>query len=528
MAEPASLVEWLRARGLLRGPFLYADYWAVVLGLHGRVPDRQVREGLVDPSLFRIGLDRPDLELPRTRYYLLLFLAGPLLAAFRGFRRLGRYRIRLREHVGEAVLRQLAPYRLDLEEGESGRVDVRHDGRVLARDVLDPRRIAGFASLFYPAYKLPLASLTGILAAVVAAPLLDAAGWLDAAARWWVPVGFPALVLLLYAVFRDWPTAVGGALPVLLARWLLPALHPAAVESWAPFLWAMGGLFALYLVAVWLFLPRPVPPVLMLYTAEGPGRPHAREEDAPWWLEGRAYWVWRYLVLTPAELNKFWERDWERVELWIRADGPEAGALEWVVTDAHYRELWIPYGKLDAPSHLERQREDALAHGRDGGAGTWIVEVDAHLVFHTPFVRAASFVPEEGDVPVLSLRHLARALFRRGHRDPTEGSIRALDMLRIRRGAGILDDLPEAVTPLVARHLVAQPWAYWRYPLGAHRRWERRLYEERPDRSPPPAADPELQIKAERGGGPTSPGPAIGVAGGSGGVCAGSASEEDR
>ncbi|MFB6240036.1 MAG: hypothetical protein ABEJ46_00430, partial [Gemmatimonadota bacterium] len=59
----SSLVEWLADRGLLRGPLLYADYWASVLRMRSRFREQHVRRGLVDPELYRIGLDRPDVNV---------------------------------------------------------------------------------------------------------------------------------------------------------------------------------------------------------------------------------------------------------------------------------------------------------------------------------------------------------------------------------------------------------------------------------------------------------------------------------
>ncbi|MFQ5678332.1 MAG: hypothetical protein ACE5HP_02625 [Gemmatimonadota bacterium] len=491
-----SLVEWLLRRNLLRGPFLFVDYWASALGLPGQVRDRHLREGWVDRSLFRVGLDRPDLELPRARYYLLLFFLGPLLLPFRAFRRLGRYRIRFRREVGETVLSALADHRLRLEERGPGRVRVTAGSTVLAEELLDPRLISGFSSLFYAVYKIPLASLTAIAAVGILTPLLSATGGLELVLRYWIPVGFPALALLLYVVYRDWVTAVLGAFPVIVGRYLLLLLHPSVVESWLPFFLALGGLFLLYVAADWFFMPRTVPPVLLFYTRDEPGRPYAHEHDAPYWLEGSAYWVWRYLMLTPAELNKFWERDWERVELWIRADGPAAGALEWVVTDAHYRELWTAYERLGTGPRPARHRESALRHSREARPGTWLVEVDADLVFHTPFVRGVSFVPEEGDVPALGIGHLMNALWSRRPRDPSEPYLRRLDRLKVDRGEGVLDDIPEAAVGWAARQMLRRPWSYWRYPLGASRRREPRLYGREARQPPVRAADPGLQIKA--------------------------------
>ena len=468
------LVDWLIGNKLLRGPFLFVDYWVSVLALEGRVSESHVRDGLIDPALFRIGLDRPDLEVPRLRFYILFFLIGPLLLLFRTFRRLGRYRLRFRRAVGESVLSALERYRLELHPTGAGRVSVARGDRAMAEDVLDPRLISGFSSLFHAAYT---------------------AGLLDEALRLWVPVFCPAVALILYAVYRDVATAFVGALPVLAGRYLISAFGPPNAPGWGPFLLAMLALLALLLAADWFFLPRPVPPVLMLYSKDEPARAYERPGDEPYWLEGRTYWVWRYLMLSPAELNKFWERDWERVEIWIRADGPEAGRLEWVVLDAHYRELWIPYERLGSEERIVRQRTAALEHATTGRPGIWLVEVDASLIFHTPYIRTVSFLPEAEDIPVRSVWHLLSGLFKRGRRDDPDDYLPTLDLLRLRRGHGILDDIPEAIVPFAARHMLSIPWRYWRYPLGAQRRWNRRLYEQRRSQESPPAADPELQIK---------------------------------
>lgn len=492
-----SLVRWLRDQRLLRGPFLFVDYWANVLHLGGIIPERHVREGYIDPPLFRLGLDRPDLELPRQRVYLLLLLLGPLLLPLRSLRRLEQYRLRFRREVGEELLTALERYRLRLDPAAPGCVHISIDGTTLARDVLDPYAVGGFCSLFWAAYKLPVASLTAILLVAILTPVLYAAGLLGMVADYWVPVGLPVLVLLLYAVYREWLTALLGALPLLFGRYLIGVFHPAATLSWLPFFGALAGLFLLYVVIDWLFMPRPVPPVLMFYTSEGPGRPYARPGDAPYWLEGRCYWVWRYLILSPAELNKIWERDWERVDLWIRADGPERGMLEWVVTDVHYREIWVPYAKLGAAETLGRQRQRMKESVARGEAGVWLLEVDADPIVHYPFFRRVTFL-EAGRVPARSVWHAIAALAHRAREPDVETHMQALDRARLRLGKEILGDVPEVVVRRASRHLVAQPWSYWRYPLGAATREEQRLYGEESPVPPPPAADPALQIKAPR------------------------------
>jgi hypothetical protein len=485
----------LRERDLLRGPHLYADYWASVLRLDGGFPGRLVEKGLVDPVLYRLGLDRPDLQVPRLRSYLLLFLLGPLLLVLRRFRRLGRYRLGFRSAAGRAVLDRLRELELELSSAGDGRVDVLHDGEPLARGLLDPRHISGFTSLFFATYKLPLATLTGLVLAAVSVPLLHRLDVFRPALDLWIPAGLPLLVLLLYAIYRDAVTAVLGALPVVIVRYLLPFVRHPGSAGWVPFLASLGGLFLLYLAIDAFFIPRPVPPVLQLYVKAGPGHPYERAGDAPWWLEGESYWVWRYLALTPAELSKFWERDWERVELWIRADGQEAGRLEWIVTDGHYRELWVPAERLTAADGSdERAAREAASGGR---RGLWLVEADADLLFHSPSFRAVTFMPEVEGIPERSLRHLAAVLFRRPARDDPDEAMRRLERARVRLGHDLFEDAPEVAGPFIARHLLSAPWRYWRYPLGAEARVERRLYGRRSSPEPPPAADPELQIKAE-------------------------------
>lgn len=504
-ARPGALVQWFREQELLRGPYLYVDYWANVLGIQGITPDEHTEKGFVDPPLFRLGIDRPELDVPSLGSYLLLFLVGPFLFALRAFRRLGRYRLRFQSPQGRETLRALDRYRLTLDpagrppdaDGDPRlppRCDVRLGDTVLARGVLDPYRVAGFSSLFWAANKLPMASLLALLVMGIAAPILSGFGLLHLTVRYWIPIGMPVLVLVLYAIFREWVTAVLGALPILLGAHLVDVL--VAPQNWPAFFWSLAGIFVVYLLADWFFVPRPVPPALLLYTTDGPGRPYTREADAPWWLEGETYWVWRYLLLSPAELNKFWERDWERVDLWIRADGPDAGRLEWVVTDLHYRELWVPYHKLGAPEALTRRRERARKAAGGDGAGIWLVEVDADLIFHSPRFRGVSFLEDTGGLPVQGVGHLARSLWRRVKDDDTEPAMAALTRLRVERGLDVFEDIPELLSRTTEKQLLEEPWTYWRYPLGAASNREPLLYAPlRPD-SAPAAADPELQIKA--------------------------------
>lgn len=507
-----ALVDWFLNQRLLRGPHLYVDYWANVLGLEGVIPAAHLRSRLIDPALFRAGLDRPDLEVPRLRFYILLFLIGPLIFPFRAFRRLGRYRIRFLGPVGDEIQRSLRSFRLRLRRTRSGRVDVfpprsaaraarsddtaSNEDEPIASNLIDPFRVSAFCSLFWAAHKLPLASFSAILAIAVLAPALASAGLLDIITRFWIPVGYPLLVILLRLFYREWVTAILGALPVIFGRYVLRFAQPASIGGWLNFVWPLAALFLLYLVFDLFFTPRPVPPVLMLYTSEGAGNPYARQGDAPYWLEGKSYWVWRYLILSPAEVNKFWERDWERVDLWVRADGADAGRLEWAVTDLHYRELWIPYAKLGSSDALARQTQTARDTVAAGEPGVWVVEVDADLLVHYPYVRGVAFLPQEHGVPVRGMMELLRALWTRIKGEPSAAELVELERLRLRLGRDVLADVPEFVARRVSRHLMGQPWTYWRYPLGAATRAEPRLYGAATSDEPPLAADPRLQIKS--------------------------------
>ncbi|MEN8145538.1 MAG: hypothetical protein ABFS14_11370 [Gemmatimonadota bacterium] len=503
-----SLVGWLLEQDLLRGPFVFTDYWASVLQFSQCRAETMEEAGLIDRVLFRLGLDRPDLELPRIRYYILLFLIGPFVFPLHAFRRMGKYRIRFRSEVGDDVWEALKAYRLTLapaggapgdttaDRADTGRVDVSSGDEKLATDVIDPYLISGFSSLFYAAYKLPFAALIAALVTILLVVAFNVVTALEPLADELL-VAAPILVLVLYLIFRDWSTSILGSLPALLVVYLVGIVRMDPVHDWMQILLALAGLLAVFLIIDWFFLPRPVPPVLMLYTKSGPGQAYEREGNAPHWLDGDIYWVWRYLMLTPAELNKFWERDWERVELWIRADGEEAGMLEWVVADGHYRELWYPTGELGSPASVVRLRQEARKCRDEREPGFWLLEVDADPVVHTPFFRVVSFLPEGEGIPVHGVGHLARSLFSHVRRHDPEPYRKRLDRLRLTHGVDVLEDVPELVAHLTARYLLSQPWRYWRYPLGANRRREARLYDAVSSAGSQLAADPELQIKQE-------------------------------
>jgi hypothetical protein len=167
-----------------------------------------------------------------------------------------------------------------------------------------------------------------------------------------------------------------------------------------------------------------------------------------------------------------------------------------VVTDLHYRELWVPYEKLDESPALERQQAKARAATHGDRAGVWVVEVDADLIFHTPLIRGVSFLEDRGGIPVRGLAHIAHSLWKRVREDDVAGPLAALHRIRVERDLDLLGDMPEFIIRRAEERLVEEPWTYWRYPLGANRRRDPKVYAPLRAEPPPPMADPSLQIKA--------------------------------
>jgi hypothetical protein len=215
------------------------------------------------------------------------------------------------------------------------------------------------------------------------------------------------------------------------------------------------------------------------------------------------------VTLFPAELNKPWEPDWERLEVWIRADeGEQMGMIEWLVTDLHYRELWIDYRRLVPEKERRAHREWLGQHWRDGNRrGTWLIEVDAHLVYHAQFVRGIFPVHLGSGWVRERLWELIRSakMYRvRDRRRDFHQVLRDLDVA----GEIVLGEIPEHLRKFSLRDLLSTPWDYWRFPDGATSTKDAYLYD--PESSPEirrvRASEPRLQIKeiARRGrpGGP--------------------------
>jgi len=88
---------------------------------------------------------------------------------------------------------------------------------------------------------------------------------------------------------------------------------------------------------------------IYLYDGKRPDKCYNHPGDIPRWLEAKVYWVLRYLFKWRCELtvNKDFPfihlkiPDLERVEVWLDA---KTGAVEWIVSDYHWRELWYKAG----------------------------------------------------------------------------------------------------------------------------------------------------------------------------------------
>jgi len=482
------------------GPFLYCDYWASVLGLRGLMNPRLLERGSISLGLFKNGLDRPQARLPKLRYYLVTFLAGPLFLTYHLAAQLG-FVLRSRTKVDASFQEAMAKFQLSLlENPKDGRyvrvVNARGD---LNRRLLNPESMSVTASLFYPTYKVFIASLITVLLTVLVIPLLHDIHFFSIIMPFFEALTYPLLFAILYLIFRDLLTALLAPAPLFAVRFLLQHSGTMPPENWAPFFLGMGGCALIFYLAEWFFIPRPLPPTLYLYIndPQDPGFPY-RPEHAPYWLEGRLYWVWRFVTLFPAELNKPWESDWERLEIWVRADeGEHMGMIEWLVTDLHYRELWIDYRRLVPEKARAVHREWLSRHwGEDKLSGTWLIEADANLVYHSQFVRGI-FPMHFGPGWVRErLGELIRSMKMYRARDKSRDFSQVLRDLDV-AGEVILGEIPEHLRKFSLRNLLSIPWDYWRFPEGATSTRDAYLYD--PESSPGirrvRASEPRLQIK---------------------------------
>jgi hypothetical protein len=470
------------------GPFLYCDYWASVFNLEGVVSPAVLAGGRLSLGQFRRAIDRPRTRLPALRYYILAFVFLPVLMPYRvvyDIMRLVRGRAK---RLGHPVDDLMGRHRLHVEPATGGRVQVTAAGRTVGEGLIDPRAAQCAVSLFYPTYKFLGAGLLAVVLSLTVLPHLGSLAVLRPLGAHLTGALYLFLALLLLVLLRDPLTAAVAPLPIVAFRhlWQLPE----SVSGLALF---SVGFILLFFVVEWFLIPRGLPPTLFLYVNDpgSPAYPYAARGHAPTWLRGERYWVWRFVTLVPGELLKFWERDWERVECWIRADGPDAGRLEWVVGDAHYRELWYDYTRLTA--HREASDHERVRARSDGGL-EWVVEVDMDPIFHAPYVRAIALYPEGQSGSLASLPRLFAALWggvRRDRLRPVAPRIEELEA----DGTELFADIPEHFRKLVAFLIVGMPWSFWRYARGAGTGARRFLYGAPGANSVGLAAEAAHQIK---------------------------------
>ncbi|KAL0223598.1 hypothetical protein P9112_002988 [Eukaryota sp. TZLM1-RC] len=472
------LAEFLFNPEQMRGPVAHADYWTSVQ--HLKAPDSKERceKGIVNYSTFRNAIDRycflfrsyvrPHLVIPSILRYLLLFFLSPFLVFFRKFRRLGRYSFKYKGPVAGEILRRIRSHKLQLRPTEpttqdqpiSKGVDVYRDGKLMVENVLNPKFIYGYVSIFFATYKIPIAFsiASALTTSILSMSGLFASKYHISILRSLTLVVYPSSMFILRLIFKDWMTSIVGSLPIIIGRIIYPWLKSGQLNL---VVLAIGIAIGLYIIFNSFFLVRPAPPALMLFTKDGPLASYENmEEDGPWWLKANKYWVWRNLLVVSGEINKFWERDWERVELWINADteSPDCGCLEWITTDIHWREVWIPGNRLVKSEKYELQKQQCLDSIEQGKGGFWQVEVDADVVFHSPLMLTLGFVPSEERLPVQKINHLFSALFKTQRREDPTPYKRKLERIQLDIGREFFTDTPEFLTDKIADNMLSIPF----------------------------------------------------------------------
>jgi hypothetical protein len=475
------------------GPFLFSDYWASVLNLKDIVNLEYLTSIGMSMESFRKFLNRPAGGLPRFGYLILYSLLKPFLVLFGLLRRLVGLKPAEKEIIEDSpseIERLLVDHALRVEPKEGGLADIYSGVDKLASGVLNPLRLVGSNSMFFARYKVFLASLIVLGYGALITPLMTILH-AEPAAAYLSYLHYPIVLLILWALFDDLLTAVVSPLPIIAIRVIV-----TEAQGFQGFVIAIVlTAFILYLVE-WFFIPRSLPPALYFYINDG-RKPHLhyREGHEPYWLEGKYYWVWRYVHLAPAELLKFWEKDWERLEIWIRADGEDRGRLEYVVTDLHYRELWFGYEGITRKK--AREYHQSLLDTCVGTPDrlTWFVEVDMDIVFHTPSIKGVYLTRGKRLSLGRRLLSVLTVMWNRPIKENPDKYKRGLERLEI-EGTGFLEDVPEHFRTLVTRQLLSLPWSYWRFPRGAGSARQFLVYSSgSTDYDPEPTSDRAFQIK---------------------------------
>jgi hypothetical protein len=483
-----------RAGSEFEGPFLFCDYWASVLELGGIVNDRALSRMGLSLEIFRKILDRPSAGLPRLGYFILATLLKPVIVLARVVLRLAGWRPRPRPRRNDqsAMREVLLKHALDVRPSDDGDADVYLEGEKVAGGLVNPYRLRASASLFFARYKVFLGAGVALGYGALIGPIAALFGHGNVLVPYLGALFYPVVLLILWVMFDDLLTATVAPLPLIALSYIVRIGH-----GFKGFVIAVVLIGLILYLVEWFFIPRSLPPALYLYVNDPASRffPYKSGHE-PYWLKGKYYWVWRVVNLAPAELIKFWEKDWERLEVWVRAEGEGKGRIEWIVNDWHYRELWFEYDVFTRQGarliHDQILRAD-LASGRPL---TWVVEVDMDLVFHSPAVRGIYLA--QGTSPSFMRRVISifGAILRKRAKDKPEKYAENMELFEI-QGGRLLHDIPEHFRMASVRRLLSMPWTYWRFPHGANATRKAYVYGDTGGAAtgPDPASDRKFQIK---------------------------------
>ncbi len=446
------------------GPFLFCDYWASVLDLKDVVNLKALSSTGLSLEVFRKILNRPSARFPRLGFYILGSIVRPWLALWRLLLKTLRLKVIVPEtrYDREAMRNLLADYAMRVEAKAGGLADILSEGKIVASDVINPLRLKATTSMFLARYKVVLASLVALGYGVLVNYFSNLLHPVHVIQPYLGVLFYPIVLLILWVMFNDLLTATISPLPIIAIRILIRGSH-----GFQGFVIAVTVTALILYLVEWFFIPRSLPPALYLYVNDDKaGQFPYRPGNEPYWLKGKFYWVWRYVTLAPAELLKFWEKDWERLEVWVRADGEERGKIEYLVTDCHYRELWFKYETL-VGSRATAYHAGMLARYRDtDDLLTWVIDLDMDLVFHSPTVRGIYVTSGKTLSVGRRLIALLYVIFHKKSSEHPDKYMARVETLQI-RGDHFLDDIPEHFRMVVTRQLLRLPWAYWRFPRGA-------------------------------------------------------------
>jgi hypothetical protein len=476
------------------GPFLFCDYWASVLGLKDIVNPHSLSAVGLSLEIYRKILNRPSAGLPKLGYFILSTLLQPLVLLWRGLLRLaGKKRESAPPpYKQDAMRNMLLKHALNVEPTGGGDACVRSDGEVIASKVLNPFRLRAKASMFFARYKVFLGSAVALGYGALVVPVASLFGAENVVVPYLGVLFYPIVLLILWVMFDDLLTATVAPLPLIAITRIV-----RISQGFKGFVIAVVGLALVIYLVEWFFIPRSLPPALHFYVNDPKSRlfPYRRGQE-PYWLKGKFYWVWRFVNLAPAELIKFWEKDWERLEVWVRADGEEKGRIEWIVSDWHYRELWFTYESFIRSRAQQANRTILDRVLNSDERLTWVVETDMDLVFHSPVVRGIHLTRGRHLSFGRRLVSIFLAIVRKRAKDRPDRYSQNLELFEM-RGGRFLEDMPEHFRMAAARKLLSMPWSYWRFPHGANTSKKFFVYGGTSDLNPEAqlASDPKFQIK---------------------------------